>query len=174
MSVTRMAIAVAAMCFGTATAFASADKTEVQVPSLRFVFEERVDLEPAEAAGQNPRGAGNRIGITGGTITGPMLQGKVLPGGADWQLIRADGCSEIVADYFIRAEDKTLIHVRNVGLGCAATANRGAYARATPVFTAPIGKHDWLNKSVFTSTIEPVIDAQGKLQQVVLRFYEVQ
>lgn len=174
MSVIRMAIAVVAMCFGMATAFASADKAEVQPPSLRFVFEEQVDLEPAEAAGQNPRGAGNRIGITGGNIIGPMLQGKVLPGGADWQLIRADGCSEIVADYFIRAEDKTLIHVRNVGLGCAADAKRGAYARATPVFTAPIGKHDWLNKSVFTSTIEPVIDAQGILRQVVLRFYEVQ
>lgn len=160
---------IAAMLFGALPAGAA----EPQPPSLRFVFEERVDLEPAEAAGSNPRGAGNRIGITGGTISGPMLQGTVLPGGADWQLIRSDGCSEIVADYFIRADDKSLIHVRNVGLACGADAERGAYARATPVFTAPVGKHDWLNKSVFTSTIEPVIDGEGRLRQVVLRFYEV-
>lgn len=160
---------IAAMLTGASPVSAA----EPGAPTLRFVFEERVDLEPAEAAGANPRGAGNRIGITGGTISGPMLQGTVLPGGADWQLIRSDGCSEIVADYFIRAEDKSLIHVRNVGLACGAGADRGAYARATPVFTAPVGKHDWLNKSVFTSTIEPVIDGEGRLRQVVLRFYEV-
>ncbi|MGE8135663.1 DUF3237 domain-containing protein [Novosphingobium subterraneum] len=172
MAFTKSALAAFVLCLAAASA--SAGTADVQPPSLRFVFEERVDLEPAEAAGQNPRGAGNRIGITGGTISGPMLQGTVLPGGADWQLIRADGCSEIVADYFIRAEDKALIHVRNVGLACGPEAKRGPYAHATPVFTAPIGKHDWLNKSVFTSTIEPVMDAQGKLRQVVLRFYEVQ
>ncbi len=174
MNFAKSAIAALAICLSASSALAAAASTEVPPPALRFVFEERVDLEAAEAAGPNPRGVGNRIGITGGIITGPMLQGAVLPGGADWQLIRADGCSEIVADYFIRAEDKALIHVRNVGLGCAPDAKRGAYARATPVFTAPIGKHDWLNRSVFTSTIEPVMDAQGKLKQVVLRFYEVQ
>lgn len=170
MIVMRMVIAMLLMHIGAAQAGAA----EAQAPTLRFVFEERVDLEPAEAAGPGPRGAGNRIGITGGVISGPMLQGTVVPGGADWQLIRADGCSEIVADYFIRADDQALIHVRNIGLACAPDAKRGAYARATPVFTAPIGRHDWLNKSVLTSTIEPVMDEQGKLRQVVLRFYEVQ
>jgi Protein of unknown function (DUF3237) len=153
-----------------ATEAAAAD---MQPPALQFVFEERVDLETPEPTGPGPRGNGNRIGIVGGTISGPMLQGKVLPGGADWQLIRADGCTDIVADYFIRAEDKALIHVRNVGLACPPGSGRGAYARAIPVFTAPIGKHDWLNKSVFVSTIDPVVDAQGNLRQVVLRFYAV-
>lgn len=142
-------------------------------PALRFVFEERVDLEPGEPAGEGPRGAGNRIGLLGGTVKGPALNGTVVPGGADWQLIRKDGCSEIVADYFIRADDKSLIHVRNVGLGCAPDKARGTYARANPIFTAPVGPHDWLNKSIFTSTIEPVMDANGTLKQVVLRFYEV-
>lgn len=142
-------------------------------PALRFVFEERVDLETPEAAGEGPRGAGNRIGLLGGTVKGPALNGTILPGGADWQLIRKDGCSEIVADYFIRADDKSLIHIRNVGLACAPGEARGGYARANPIFTAPVGPHDWLNKSVFTSTIEPVMDANGTLKQVVLRFYEV-
>ena len=142
-------------------------------PSLRFVFEERVDLAPSEPAGEGPRGTGNRIGLLGGTIKGPAFNGTVVPGGADWQLIRKDGCTEIVADYFIRADDKSLIHVRNVGLGCAPDKSRPAYARANPVFTAPSGPHEWLNKSIFTSTIEPVIDSDGALKQVILRFYEV-
>jgi len=151
----------------------AAQASDPAPPALRFVFEERVDLETPEAAGEGPRGAGNRIGLLGGTVRGPALNGSVLPGGADWQLIRKDGCSEIVADYFIRAEDKSLIHIRNVGLACAPGEARGAYARANPVFTAPAGRHEWLNKSVFTSIIEPVFDKNGLLKQVVLRFYEI-
>ncbi|MEJ2409938.1 MAG: DUF3237 domain-containing protein [Novosphingobium sp.] len=85
----------------------------------------------------------------GGTISGPALNGTVVPGGADRQLIRKDGCTEVFADCFIRAEDKALIHVRNVGLACAADSERHAYGRANPVLTAPSGKHEWLNKSVF-------------------------
>ncbi|WP_298289893.1 DUF3237 domain-containing protein [Novosphingobium sp.] len=157
------------LAFGPVTASAA----DPAPPALRFVFEERVDLETPEPAGEGPRGAGNRIGLLGGTVKGPRLNGTILPGGADWQLIRKDGCAEIVADYFIRADDKSLIHIRNVGLACPPGQAREAYARANPVFTAPVGPHDWLNKSVFTSTIEPVRDANGTLKQVVLRFYEV-
>ena len=146
---------------------------ETAPPQLRFVFEERVDLGPQEAAGMGPRGEGNRIPVTGGQFYGPDIRGEVVPGGADWQLIRADGCTEIIAEYFLRTDDRALIHVRNVGLGCAPTAARGPYLRANPVFTAPIGKHDWLNKSVFTSTIEPVVNDKGELTQVVIRFYEI-
>lgn len=151
----------------------AAGDAQPAAPNLRFAFEERVQLERPEPAGEGPRGAGNRIGLLGGIVHGPALNGSVLPGGADWQLIRKDGCTEVVADYFIRAEDRTLIHVRNVGLACAPREDRPAYARANPVFTAPLGKHGWLNQSVFTSTIDPVFDANGDLREVVIRFYEI-
>lgn len=143
-------------------------------PPLRFVFEELVDLADPEPAGPGPRGAGNRIGLTGGSFAGPQLRGEVVPGGADWQLVRADGCTEIVADYFLRTDDATLIHVRNVGLACDRAGKQGPYLRATPVFTSPTGKYDWLNKAVFTSVITPLPDSDGKVRRVAIRFYEVE
>ena len=166
----RFVAALAASMLLTDAAEAAAASTGA--PQLRFVFEERVDLGPSEPAGEGPHGTGNRIALLGGTVSGPALSGAVVPGGADWQLIRKDGCTEIVADYFIRTHDEALIHVRNLGLACAAEGQRIAYARANPVFTAPLGNHEWLNKSVFTSTIEPVV-LGGQLRQVIVRFYEV-
>jgi glycerol-3-phosphate dehydrogenase len=98
---------------------ADAAPPEPSVPQLHFVFEERVDLGSAEATGEIPHGQGNRIPLLGGKVAGPQLQGSVVGGGSDWQLLRTDGCSEIVADYFIRAQDGTLIYVRNLGLARA-------------------------------------------------------
>ncbi len=60
----------------------------------------------AELAGILDLGAtpyGNRriIDILGGTVSGQKLNGRVLPGGADWQFIRADGAADIQARYTI-------------------------------------------------------------------------
>lgn len=143
-------------------------------PQLRFVFEELVDLGPDEDAGQGPKGGRNLIALLGGTVSGPRLQGRVVAGGADWQLIRSDGCAEILADYFIKGDDGTLIHVINRGLGCPPTDRRGLYLRANPVFDAPTGPHDWLNRSVFTSTIEEMPAGGQNNRQVRVRFYEIE
>ena len=167
-SLAQLAIAMPAAA-GPAESSAKASPT----PELRFVFEERVDVGPAISAGAGPRGTGNMIPLLGGTITGPRLNGSIMSGGADWQLVRHDGCTEIVADYFIKANDGALINIRNVGLACEPNEKRGLYLQATPTFTAPIGPHDWLNKSVFTSQITPVFDDKGLLVQVVLRFFEI-
>ena len=40
----------------------------------------------------------------GGTVSGPRLNGRILPGGADWQIIRADGAADIEARYTIETE----------------------------------------------------------------------
>jgi hypothetical protein len=49
--------------------------------------------------------------LRGGEVTGPLLQGKVLPGGADWQFVRPDGVLQIEAKYTLQATDGTLIMV---------------------------------------------------------------
>ena len=54
--------------------------------------------------------------ITGGEFSGPDIRGKVLPGGADWQLIRDDGVSELEARYTLSTDDGATIHVRNLAL----------------------------------------------------------
>jgi hypothetical protein len=73
----------------------------------------------------------------------------VLPGGADWQLDRPDGVTEINALYSMKTDDGAVIIVRNRGLIVAG----GSYFRTIPEFEAPKGKHDWLNQSVFVGSV---------------------
>lgn len=121
-------------------------------PGLEFAFAATVMIGPAEVPGATPAGKRVRIPITGGHFEGPTIKGKVLPGGADWQLIRADSSVVLEADYMIEADDGALIQVHNRGV---ASEQAGvAYLRTTPVFEAPIGAHDWLNKAVFVGTID--------------------
>jgi hypothetical protein len=69
--------------------------SEPVVPNLEHIAQLIVHvLEPIEA-GRNIRGSRRLIPITGGQVTGPRLFGRVLPGGADHQLIRTDGISEM-------------------------------------------------------------------------------
>ena len=54
--------------------------------------------------GRTPYGERRIIDILGGTVSGPKLKGRILPGGADWQIIRADGAADIQARYTIETE----------------------------------------------------------------------
>lgn len=124
------------------------------VPGVEFVFEALVEIAPAQLPGATPMGGRSRVPITGGTFEGPRIKGKVLPGGADWQLRRADGTLTLDADYMIEADDGTLIHVLNHGIASGVPGTATEYLRTTPSFEAPIGPHDWLNKAVFVGTVE--------------------
>ena len=56
------------------------------VPRVEFAFEERVTLAPAVVLGDTALGWRQYIPITGGTVAGPKLKGRVVPGGFDFQL----------------------------------------------------------------------------------------
>ena len=44
------------------------------------------------------------------------LTGKILPGGADWQFIRADGASDVEARYTIQADSGAYVLVSSEGI----------------------------------------------------------
>jgi hypothetical protein len=123
-------------------------------PGIEFAYEALVTLDPATFVGPTPLGRRNRIPITGGTFEGPRIGGEIVPGGMDWQLIRADGFMVIEADYMMRASDGALIHVYNKGVTGVTDGQR--YGRTTPIFEAPDGPHAWLNKAVFVGTLGQV------------------
>src|SRR3954452_23917245 len=54
--------------------------------------------------GNTPYGERRIIDIHGGTVEGPRFNGKVLPGGADWQIVRADGVVHLQARYTLAAD----------------------------------------------------------------------
>ncbi len=148
-------------------------------PELEFVFEARVRVEPplefGEASGLRRR----IVPIAGGRIEGPGLTGEVLPGGADWQAIRPDGLTTVLARYVIRASDGTLISVKNEGLRRASEPvirrllagepvdPSLVYFRAAPTFEVGEGPHAWLAENLFVSAGVRRPDA------VEIRFYVV-
>lgn len=64
-----------------------------------------------------PKGDVRLIPIVGGSFAGVEdLAGEVLPGGADWQTVRADGTLEICARYLLRTDRDELIEVVSEGV----------------------------------------------------------
>src|SRR5437868_6595080 len=82
---------------------------------LRELYRSEISLAPAQELGETPQGRRRIIPITGGSFKGARLSGRVLPGGADWQVIRADGVAQLEARYTLETDDGALIYVRNDG-----------------------------------------------------------
>lgn len=80
------------------------------------IFTIHADLSAIMSLGRTPYGERRIIAITGGTVRGPKLNGRVLPGGADWQIIRADGVADIQARYTIESDSGAHILVTSDGL----------------------------------------------------------
>lgn len=80
------------------------------------IFTVRAELADILQLGQTPAGERRIINILGGQVDGPKLKGHILPGGADWQLIRADGMADIQARYTIRSDSGALVLVSSEGI----------------------------------------------------------
>ena len=132
-------------------------------PDLQFVFELRIDVEAGKMLEVGATGKGLRrvIPILAGDFEGPAIKGIVLPGGYDWQLLRADGVAEIDARYLLQTDDCVLITIINQGLRHGATdimqklsngeevGSDQYYFRTAPVFESSDSRYDWLTKSIF-------------------------
>jgi hypothetical protein len=123
-----------------------------KTPELTLVYEALVDVGERRALGGNTLGQRFIIDILGGSFEGPQMRGRVLPGGADRQLLRADGVKQLHAVYEMQTDDGAVLTIDNrVVIDESVTPQR--YARSTVVITAPAGPHDWLNRRVFVGTL---------------------
>jgi Protein of unknown function (DUF3237) len=59
-------------------------------PNLQFVFEIQIDVGGGKLleVGATTKGIKKIVPILGGRFVGPGIEGVILPGGFDWQLIR--------------------------------------------------------------------------------------
>jgi len=138
-------------------------------PELTFVYEARVDIGERRALGGTAVGERFIIDILGGDFEGPLLRGRVLPGGADRQLVRPDGVKQLHALYEMQTDDGTVLTIDNrVVIDEAAKPHR--YARSVVTITAPAGPHDWLNRRVFVGTVDSL---QPERKAVAIRIYLV-
>lgn len=91
------------------------EQPEPVPPSLELIGRFRATLEQPLELGQTPWGRRRVIGIAGGEFDGPLLSGKVLPGGADWQIVHGDGSATIDTRYTLECHDGALIYVATRG-----------------------------------------------------------
>ncbi|MCA0326959.1 MAG: DUF3237 domain-containing protein [Proteobacteria bacterium] len=137
----------------------------VVLPRSELVYEAVVELDPTLALGQSPLGERRLVPITGGSFHGPRLKGKVLAGGADRQLVRADGARQLDALYEMQTDDGAILTVRNQVL--VRTPKGGPDYRFSHVhITAPAGPHGWLNDYVYVGTLHSLRPRQAVLVRV--------
>ena len=108
-------------------------------PICEFVYEAIIDIADVQNLGQSLQGQRFIVNILGGEFNGPCLKGKVLPGGADRQLLRPDGVKELDALYEIQTDDGTMITVLNQVVVDMPTQEQ-RYARSVVKFRAPAGR----------------------------------
>lgn len=149
-------------------------------PKLELVFELHAQLGAPIVLGQFTGGTTRRIiPVTGGTFDGPRIKGKVLPGGADHQVIHADGFTEVDAQYALETDRGETIHVRNTGMRhgppeLIAKLNAGEtvdqsqiYFRTAPVFDTAAPRLQWMRRALF------ICVGERYPNEVVIRFYLV-
>jgi Protein of unknown function (DUF3237) len=133
-------------------------------PSLSRIYRLEATLGEALDLGDLAQGRRRIVPLTGGTFTGPELNGKLLPGSsADWQLVLPDGTAVGDVRYTLQTDDGDLLYVQSRGVrhGSAEVLERLAggedvdaseytFRTSTQIETAAPAL-DWLNKGVFIS-----------------------
>ncbi|TAM40573.1 MAG: DUF3237 domain-containing protein [Burkholderiaceae bacterium] len=146
--------------------------TSLPAPRLEHIADLTVQvaapIEAGQVSGLNSRGRRRIIPITGGTLNGPRLQGRVLPGGADFQLVVSGTTTDLDARYLLALDGPQYggqhIFVQNHALrrGSAddiAKLVRGEpvdpaaiYFRCVPTFEVSSPALAWLTQSLFLGT----------------------
>ncbi|WP_030515400.1 DUF3237 domain-containing protein [Nocardia sp. NRRL WC-3656] len=102
------------------------------VPGLEVAFQVEARLGPPEDHGVTRAGHRRVVPIVGGRVSG-LFDAHILPGGADWQVIRPDGAIEIDTRYSARTADGGHIYLRTSGIRSGAPEVLNALLRGDPV-----------------------------------------
>jgi hypothetical protein len=148
-------------------------------PRLAPIFAAHVSVGTPLVVGDVSKGGRRIVPITGGEFCGPDIRGKVLAGGADWQILRSDGTAELEARYTLQTDDGALIYVRNQALRHGPADVMAALAAGQPVppasyyfrgatfFEVAAERYAWLGKCIVVCT------GEREAAAVKLKFYKV-
>ncbi|RAS76161.1 DUF3237 domain-containing protein [Priestia endophytica] len=147
-------------------------------PSLKKVTSAEIEVAAPMVVGHTKLGRRQFIPIKGGKITGEII-GNIIDGGADSQIIRANGRTDLSARYVIETNDGELIYIENNGIRQVSErfrdrASKGeiidpehVYFRTVPTFETSSEKYKWLENSLFVGA------ALRTETKVVLDIYKV-
>ena len=133
-------------------------------PRLTPVYRLEATIAQPLDVGETTQGHRRIVPLTGGTFTGPQLNGKLLPGAsADWQIVLPDGTAVGDVRYTLETDGGDLLYVQSRGVRHGSAEVLGRLARgervdaseytfrtSTQIETAAPDLA-WLNKGVFIS-----------------------
>jgi hypothetical protein len=92
--------------------------------------------------GVTPHGTLSIFPVTGGTFEGERLRGKVLAGGGDWVVARADGTFDLDLRVTLQTDDGAFVHMTFTGV----RDDANHYLRTLPRFETAAPKYAFLNR----------------------------
>lgn len=152
---------------------------DLPTPELRLFADLSVQVAAPMEVGHTVHGLRRVIPILGGTVQGQSWTARVLPGGADFQLIVNSRMAELDARYVIETDGGDLIYVTNRAVRTAspevmAKLVRGevvdpkeVYFRCSPSFETASKALSWISERFFIGT------GARHPDKVVMRFFEV-
>ena len=154
----------------------------LQTPRLEPVADFTVyvakPIEAGSVTGLNSRGRRRIIPITGGKVSG-KINGTVLPGGADFQIVVSDTCADLDARYLLQLDTGEHVFVMNRALRRGSVEDiaklvrgepvdpQAIYFRCVPTFEVSSPALAWLTENVFVGTGARFPD------RVEMRFFRV-
>ena len=151
----------------------------LDLPPLKYFADLSVLVGQPQEVGPTVQGLRRLIPILGGEVQGQDWSGRVLPGGADFQLILNPRMAELDARYVIETDGGDLIHVQNRAVRTAAPEImarliRGepvdpadVYFRCSPSFETASPSLGWISERLFIGT------GARQPDRVVMRFFEL-
>ena len=152
---------------------------DLPTPELRLFADLSVQVAAPMEVGHTVHGLRRVIPILGGTVQGQSWTARVLPGGADFQLIVNSRMAELDARYVLETDGGDLIYVTNRAVRTAspevmAKLVRGevvdpkdVYFRCSPSFETASKALGWISERFFIGT------GARHPDKVVMRFFEV-
>ena len=129
----------------------------------KYVFTITAEIADVTTAGDTGHGVRRIIPITGGEVRGEGVNGKVLPFGADFQIIRPNELIDLEARYAFETDDGAVVYVENKGIRFGPVEllqklKRGEpvdpeliYFRTAPKFETGAEKYRWLMEHIFVA-----------------------
>jgi hypothetical protein len=130
----------------------------------KYVFTITARIAEVTSAGDIGSGVRRIIPIVGGEVRGEGVNGKVLPFGADFQIIRPNELIELEAKYAFETDDSAVVYVENKGIRFGPVdllekLKRGEpvdpkliYFRTVPKFETGAAKYRWLMQHLFIAS----------------------
>jgi hypothetical protein len=152
---------------------------ELLPPDLQFFADVSVHVDRPQEVGRTARGVRRVIPILGGEVTGAGWRARVLPGGADFQLLVSDTLAELDARYVLETDAGELVYVQNraVRSGPAALMARLVrgepvdpsliYFRCSPSFETASASLQWITERMFVGA------GARHPDRVVMRFWQL-